>query len=52
MPEAVDDGEALVVVLEALLWAEQGGGLNGVPSGAVRQTFLPASRFEQSGLIS
>ena len=52
VPEAMDDGEALALVLEALLWAGQGGGLNGVPSGALRQTLLPARRFEQSVLIS
>ena len=38
-------------MLEALLWAEQGGALNGVPCGASRQMFLPAMRFEQSVLI-
>ena len=50
VPEARDGG-APAVVVEALLWAEQFGALNGVPSGALRQTFLPERRFEQSVLI-
>lgn len=45
------DGGAPALVVEALLWAGQGRGLNGVPFGAVRQTFLPERRFEQSGSI-
>ena len=50
VPEAMD-GRAPAIVVEALLWAEQDGALNGVPSGALRQTFVPERRFEQSFLI-
>ena len=47
VPGAMDGWAMFALVLEVLLWAGQDGGLNGVPCGAVRQTFPPEKSCEQ-----